>query len=99
MSSARVEHLLSTSVKDGTRRPVGEYPSHWLDEWHEEDGGQDHRGVRPQCGVTLLKKEMDGLSFRGGHETAWDDVTNASLLPDLVKKAEACLAKEPSGSD
>ena len=30
---------------------------------------------------------MDGLSYKNGHETAWDDVTNAILVPDLVKKA------------
>ena len=35
----------------------------------------------------MLQKEMDGLSFKGGNEMAWEDVTNAELLPDLVKKA------------
>ena len=64
-------------MQDGTHRPTGEYPSNLLDYWHEEDGGDDSRGVRPQIGVTLLKKEMDGLSFKGGYEVGWDDVTNA----------------------
>ena len=36
-----------------------------------------------------MKKEMDCLSFKNGYEMAWDDVTNAELLPDLVKKARA----------
>ena len=35
----------------------------------------------------MLQKEMDGLSFKGGYEVAWDYVTNAELIPDLVKKA------------
>jgi hypothetical protein len=59
-----VEQILSTSMKDGVHRPTGDYPDHWLDYWHEEDGGDDQRGVRPQIGATLLKKEMDGLSFK-----------------------------------
>ena len=86
-SSNAVEQLLSTSLNDGTHRPTGEYPQHWLDYSHEEDGGHDRRGVRPQVGVTLLKKEMDGLSFKGGYEVAWDDVANAELVPELVKQA------------
>ena len=34
-----------------------------------------------------MKKEIDGLSFKGGYEVAWDDVTDAELIPDLVKQA------------
>ena len=86
-STDLVEKVLSTSLSEGVRRPTGDYPQNWVDYWHEEDGGNDHHGVRPQVGVTLLQKEMDGLSFKGGYEVAWDDVTNAELLPDLVKKA------------
>ncbi len=86
-SANTVEQILSTSLSEGIRRPTGDYPQNWVDYWHEEDGDDDHRGVRPQVGVTLLKKEMDGLSFKNGYEMAWDDVTNAELLPDLVKKA------------
>ena len=67
-------------MREGAHRPTGDYPDHWLDYWHEEDGGDDQRGVGPQVGVTLLKKEMDGLSFKGGYEVAWDDVTNAELF-------------------
>jgi hypothetical protein len=85
-SAATIENLLSTSLSDGTHRPTGDYPSHWMDYWHEEDGGSDRRGVRPQVGTTLLKKEMDGLAFKSGYEVAWDDVSNAELLPELVKK-------------
>ena len=34
-----------------------------------------------------MKKELDGLTFNGGYEVAWDDVTNAELVPELVKAA------------
>ena len=44
-------------------------------------------GTRPQIGVTLLKAEMDGLSFKGGYEAAWDDISNAELVPKLVREA------------
>jgi hypothetical protein len=69
-SADKVESLLSTSMSEGTHRPTGDYPSHWIDYWHEEDGGDDHRGVRPQVGVSLLQKEMDGLAFKSGYEVA-----------------------------
>ena len=82
-----IKQVLPTSLNEGTRRPTGDYPQHWVDYWHEEDGGDDHRGVRLQVGVTFLQKELDGLSFKGGYEVAWDDVRNAELLPDLVNKA------------
>ena len=87
-SSLAVEQLLSTSLNDGTHMPTGEYPQHWLDYWHEEDGGYDRRGIGSQVGVTLLKNNMDGLSFKGGYELAWDDddVTTAELIPELVKQ-------------
>ena len=35
----------------------------------------------------FLKKEMDGLSLKGGYEVAWDNGTNAELIPDHVKQA------------
>ena len=69
-------------MSEGTHRPTGDYPSHWIDYWHEEDGGDDHRGVRPQVGAILLQKEMDGLAFKSGYEVAWDE-----LRPELVNKA------------
>ena len=47
-SSDAVERILSTSLVDGTRRPTGEYPANWMNYWHEEDGGNDSRGIRPQ---------------------------------------------------
>ncbi len=48
---------------------------------------RDVRGSRPQIGVTLLKAEMDGLSHKCGYEAAWDDVSNAAVVPNLVREA------------
>ena len=38
-------------------------------------------------GVSLLKAEMDRLFFKGGYQAAWDDVSNAELVPKLVREA------------
>ena len=38
-------------------------------------------------GVTLLKVEMDRLSFKGGCEAAWDDVSNVELVTKLAREA------------
>ena len=89
VGSIKLPQILSTKVVDGHTRPTGDYPAHWVDDWHEPDGGQDDRGTRPQHGVTLLQAEMSGLTYRGGYEAAWDDVSNAELVPALVKAARA----------
>ena len=57
--SNAIKKIMFVHQKDGITRPVGDYPEHWTDEWHEDDGGDDVRGSRPQVGVTLLKAEMD----------------------------------------
>ena len=82
-----IRKVMSVHCKNGVTRPTGDYPERWNDEWHEDDGGSDLRGCRPQNGTTLLKAEMDGLSFRGGYEAAWDDASNAELIPKLVREA------------
>ena len=78
---------MSVQCKNGVTRPPGDYTEHWSDKWHDDDGGNNFRGNRPQVGVTLLKAEMEGMLFRGGYEAAWDDVSNAELVPKLVKEA------------
>ena len=60
-----------------------------MSSWHELEGGNDRFGVRPQYGVTILQAEMNGLSFKSGYETAWDDVSNENLVPELVHAARA----------
>ena len=43
-------------------RPIGEYPDHWVDEWHSLQGGDDKFGARPQHGLTLLQSDLSSLS-------------------------------------
>ena len=74
--------------EDGTT-PTGQYPEHWVDTWHELEGGDGRFGLRPQYGVTLLRAEMNGLSYNHGYETAWDDVSNENFKPELVHAARA----------
>ena len=83
-----ISKILSTTTKDGTTGPIGDNLDWWIDIWHDEDGGCDDRGVRPQNGVTLLRQEMHGLTCKNGYETAWDDVTNVPLNPVLMRKAK-----------
>ena len=45
--SNTIKKVMSVQRKDGITRPTGDYPEHWTDEWHEEDGGDDIRGARP----------------------------------------------------
>ena len=47
-----IKKIMSVQRKDGITRPTGDYPEHWTDEWHEEDGGDDLRGDRLQMRVT-----------------------------------------------
>ena len=82
----RIDSINET--QNGTT-PVGSYPEHWVDNWHELEGGNDLYGVRPQCGVTLLQAEMNGLSYKSEYETAWDDVSNENLVPELFHAARA----------
>ena len=73
--------MIALTTRTGSQiRPTGDWPSHWIDDKHEEDGGMDVRGFRPQMGVTVFTAEVGGLSYRCGYEAAWDDVTNAELL-------------------
>ena len=71
--------VMSMATTRETLRPKGEWPEHWKDEMHEPDGGSDSRGIRPQVGCDLLKKEMHMLNCRNGVEYAEDDVVNNCL--------------------
>ena len=79
--------VMSMATTRETLRPKGEWPEHWKDEMHEPDGGSDSRGIRPQVGCDLLKKEMHMLNCRNGVEYAEDDVSNQVLDPTLLKEA------------
>ena len=50
-----------------------------MDGVHDEDGVDNHYGVRPQQGVETLKEAMYGLVCHNSIWKAWDDVTNAEL--------------------
>ena len=75
---------LSSVVADVS---VGNLPKHWADCVHEEDGGSDDRGLRPQHGIEILREELDALTFKNGVAIAKDDVSGNSLVPALVRTA------------
>ena len=80
----------SSVVREGSiNKPMGNWPADWVDTVHEEDGGDDSLGVRPQSGVEVLKDCMFGLICKNSIWQAWDDVSNAVLNPDDVKAARA----------
>ena len=56
----RIDSIHET--ENGTT-PVGTFPEHWVDNWHELEGGNDLYGVRPRYGFTIFQAEMNGLSF------------------------------------
>ena len=58
-----------------------------IDSWHEFERGNDRFGVR----VTVLQAEMNGLSFKSGYATDWDDVRNEHFVPELVHAARALV--------
>ena len=70
----------SITETGGGTTPIGQYPEHWFDTWHEFEGGDDPFGLRPQYGVTLLNVEMNSLSYKSGYEIVLDDVTNEKFL-------------------
>ena len=72
---------------DEVHRPIGGWPEHWLDKFHESDGGRDMFGEKPQDGQTIWRDEIMGLMVRDGQTSAWDDVSEKYLDPDLVAKA------------
>ena len=60
-------------LKKGVQQ--GQWPSHWTESMHEEDGGNDAFGLRPQNGIDILKNELDALTFKDGISVAKDDVS------------------------
>ena len=79
--------VMSMARLSAVMKPFGAWPKHWVDEVHEQDGGEDVRGVRPQVGTEILKREMHLLNCRNGIEYAQDDVSSQTLDPKLVKDA------------
>ena len=85
--NCNTNRVQSIILNEDKASAIGDYPEHWIDAWHEKEGGCDAYGVRPQYGVTLLQAEMSGLSYKNGYETAWDVVSNENLVPELVHGA------------
>ena len=84
-----VQHGGCSSVirENGVNRPVGKWPTDWADGRHDEDGGDDYYGVRPQQGVEALKEAMYGLVCHNSIWKAWDDVTDVELNVEDVRAA------------
>ena len=70
-----------------TTAPNGDSCKHWIDPVHEEDGGNDGFGPRPQRGIELLKDELALFTFKTGIAFARYDVTGTEIVPDLVVTA------------
>ena len=68
-------------------KPIGSWPSNWVDTIHEPDGGMDMFGPRPQRGIELLQSQLDALTMRNGIACAKDDVSGADLSPEWVALA------------
>ena len=47
-------------------RPAGDWPQHWGDPVHEDDGGADDVGTSPQNGTEILGKLLAKLSAKDG---------------------------------
>ena len=80
-----IGQLSSLVNRVGVQKPLGKWPDHWEDTKHEQDGGDDSHGARPQHGVDILKSELNSLLCKNGEYIAVDDVTGAALDPKLVK--------------
>ena len=62
-------------------------PPEWRDTAHEEDGGMDAVGPRPQDGRDMLREEMMVVMTKNGEVQAWDEVSGKPLDPQLVAEA------------
>ena len=61
------------------------WPEHWKEDLHEEDGASKNK--KDEGGVELMKAELMKLQMKNGKYWASDDVSGATLDPELVKKA------------
>ena len=77
----QLSSIVDYKLNEGRRK------EHWKDTVHEEDGGADTYGSKPQNGTAILKESLASLTYSGGRLTAWDDVSGAPL--DYKQVAEA----------
>ena len=66
---------------------MGSWPTHWIDKFHELDGGKDDFGARPQQGQDMLKEAINVMMVHNGVMTAWDDVNDKILDAKDVQAA------------
>ena len=71
----------------GVGHIAGDWPAHWVDPMHEEDGSDDHFRAFPQRGIEILQSQQDALNFRGGIACAQEDVSGQESIPELVRAA------------
>ena len=68
-------------------RPIGDFPVHWHDGVHDQDGHGMQSGPHECDGERVLQSELSALHVREGVEQAVDDVSGAYLDPALVAEA------------
>ena len=76
---------MATTKERGDRYEA--WPANWKDMIHDEDGGMDMFGRRPQNGTATLRHELSKLAFSDGVEWAQDDVSGVNLDPSMMRKA------------
>ena len=68
-------------------RPAGNWPQHWTDKVHEDDGGCNRQELRPQDGREVCAKEVYAIGVHAGTAWAQDVATAKALDCKLVKQA------------
>ena len=68
-----------------SHKPIGDWLENCLEDIHEFDGHRDDDLSRRSRGKIILKSELDSLYVQNGIEGAADDVSGATLDPDMVR--------------
>ena len=76
-----------------TTKPLGQWPEHWIDSVHENDGHQMTASPEHRGGEEVLSNAMSSLYAQAGVEYAVDDVSGALLDPKLVHAGRATEMK------
>ena len=84
LSSGRLCSILDDI---GIGKTAGDWPTNCVDCVHDDDGGDDKLGLRPQRGIEILRAEIDAPTFKNGIAEAKDDISGCSLPPELVRAA------------
>ena len=68
-------------------KPGGDWPQHWGDYTHEQDGHGVDAGPEDYTGEDILKGLIMSLYIQNGVEMACDDVSSATLDAGMVHTA------------